>query len=57
MRRRGMLVDFPERHISYAIFACGPGFDLQRYVEEVKKSVELQTPGKEPAVLEIRIGN
>jgi|GEM_PF-6596275 hypothetical protein len=57
MRRLEMVVDFPERNVSYVIFGDGPKFDVQRCADEVKKSVSLQTPGKEPKVLEIRISD
>jgi hypothetical protein len=55
MRKHGMLVDFPERNVSYVIFGDGPKFDIQRCADEVRKSVELQSPGHEPRVLEIRV--
>ena len=45
-------VDFPERHISYAIVGCKQA-DLSRCVEEVCKAVDLQTRGQEPPLLVI----
>ena len=55
MRKVGMLVDFPERNISYVIFAEGPKVDAHRYADELRKSVALQSPGHEPQILEIRL--
>jgi hypothetical protein len=55
MRKLGMLVDFPERNISYVFFVEGPKVDIQRCANEVRKSVELQSPGHEPQVLEFRL--
>ena len=49
-----VLVDFPERHLSYAIYDCKEA-DLARCALEVRKSVDIVWPGKEPARLEIRL--
>ena len=47
-------VDFPDRHVSYAIVGCKQD-DLPRCVEEVCKAVDLQARGQEPRLLEIRL--
>lgn len=53
MRSAGMLIDFPERKVSYALF-CFNQSDVPRYTAELRKAVELQVPGAEPPHLEIR---
>ena len=53
MRNAGMLIDFPDRNVCYAMF-CFSKTDVPRYAAELRKSVELQSPGREPQVLEIR---
>jgi hypothetical protein len=50
----GMLIDFRDRNVSYAMF-CFNKFDVPRYAAELRESVELQSPGHEPHVLEIRL--
>lgn len=56
MRNVGMLIDFPDRKVSYAMF-CFSEFDAPRYAAELRKAVELQSPGHEPQVLEIRFSH
>ena len=56
MRNSGMLIDFPDRKVSYALF-CWNTLDVPRYAAELIKAVELQSPGNEPAQLEIRAGD
>jgi len=53
MRNAGMLIDFPDRKLSYAFF-CFSRFDVPRCAAELRKAVELQSLGHEPKVLEIR---
>jgi len=53
MRNAGMIIDFPDRKVSYALF-CWNKSDVPRYAAELRKAVDLQSPGKEPAQLEIR---
>lgn len=55
MRSAGMLIDFPERKVSYALF-CFDKSLAPRYAAELRKAVDLQSPGEEPAHLEIRAG-
>jgi hypothetical protein len=56
MRNAGMLIDFPDRNVSYAMF-CFNKADVPRYAAELRKAVDLQSPGEEPPHLEIRAGD
>jgi hypothetical protein len=56
MRHAGMLIDFPDRKISYALF-CFDKSEVPEYSAELRKAVDLQSPGHEPAHMEIRINH
>ena len=47
-------VDFPDRHVSYAIVGCKQA-DLPRFVDEVSKAIDRHARGQEPRLLEIRL--
>jgi hypothetical protein len=53
LRHWGRIIDFPDRHFSYVLSNCDQR-DVERYLLEVLKAVDLQTRGEEPARLEIR---
>ena len=56
MREYGMVVDFPDRHVSY-VFYDFPRKDFGRCAVEVEKAVYLHAPGTEPPLLEIRFSD
>ena len=56
MRENGMVVDFPDRRVSYVFYEF-PIKDFARCVMEVEKAVSLHAPGTEPPLLEIRFSS
>lgn len=47
-------IDFPDRRLSYLVAGCKEA-DWQQYTLEVRKAVNLLSPGTEPSRLEIRL--
>ena len=56
MREYGMVVDFPDRHVSY-VFYDFPRKDFGSCAVEIEKAVSLHAPGTEPPLLEIRFSD